>query len=90
MSNSHKEIAAKLRELADKYDEGPFQGPLTFNVLGDVWGNEFWNLIAYHTYPGDERTFTGMMKAVLEEVAYPWIERAVRYEMQKRFPRDGS
>ena len=86
MSNNI-EIAKKLRELADQYESG-YPGALCFNALGNVFGNDFWTLIAFHTYPGDERTFVRMIKAVLEEVAHPWIDRAVKIEMQKLFPRE--
>ena len=44
-----KQIATGLRELADKYEAG-HAGAFSFNVLGDVFGNEFWNLILFHSY----------------------------------------
>lgn len=42
----NKQIATNLRELADKY-EAEYVGALSFDILGDVFGNTFWNLIAY-------------------------------------------
>ena len=40
------QVVAKLRLLANSFEKG-FQEPLTLNMLGDIFGNEFWNLVYY-------------------------------------------
>ena len=42
------DVVAKLRLMATQIEGGHF-GCLTLNRLGDVFGNEFWNLI--YPYP---------------------------------------
>jgi len=39
-----EDVVAKLRFVATKIEQGTF-GALTLNALGDIFGNEFWNLI---------------------------------------------
>lgn len=38
------DVVAKLRFMATQIENGSF-GALTLNALGDVFGNEFWNLL---------------------------------------------
>ena len=38
------DVAAKLRLMATQVEGGHF-GVLTLNRLGDIFGNEFWNMI---------------------------------------------
>mgnify|MGYP001578004044 CR=1 FL=1 len=46
---TNRQVANNLRALADKYEAG-YQEALNFDVLGDIFGNEFWNLLLNHSY----------------------------------------
>ena len=39
-----EDVAAKLRYMANRIEDESW-GCLTLNALGDIFGNEFWNLV---------------------------------------------
>jgi hypothetical protein len=41
-----EDVVAKLRFMATRVENGTL-GCLTLNALGDIFGNEFWNLVYY-------------------------------------------
>ena len=53
-----KAVAAKLRALADRI-EASTHGCITLNDFGDIFGNEFWNLIYYDFDHGPQLTRIG-------------------------------
>lgn len=44
MPTDRKEVTRKLRLLAEQYEQEDCC-PLCFDTLGEIFGNEFWNLL---------------------------------------------